>query len=254
MNMDSPLADASIHDALTPFAAELQRLTAQLEQWPLASGFEPMGGQAVGELLDDLQTLEQSLLDLREYQAESIERLEALRGDGQDLFGELQSGVASALSGLDERAQSFVADELSEIGDRLGDKIEEVGEAARELLDASHAECVSSLSSAAAERISQAGTNATEVAEGLHALIETETADAIRDACEETVGRIAGTAKKSAEDALGSVAAELAENIALSQISTTVMATVSPILPQLVAAKIALTAIREALKILRMGF
>jgi hypothetical protein len=239
----APLIDALRDASALPWLADAD---ASQPAADTGTGMDALN-QALVQLRDQLQDLLAAHTQAGEQCADAASRLEAEFDDRID-------GAADVGERLSSRGEQFAEDDLGDRGDELDgafDDVEEaineqLGSACADLTDDFEADCTAAYSAVGDDLEQRAGTLAQQIETRMDELRERSAAH--------FRGSVEAGARDAVRDAVAGMLDEIATNVVLTQASVAITGAVGPILPQLVALRAAVTAIKAALKLMRGGF
>ncbi len=254
MSAVAPIAASSIED-LAPLidtlrdASALPWLADADSSRPTANSAPALEAlnQALMQLRDQLQELLAAHTQAAEQCADAASQLEAEFDDRID-------GASDVGERLSSRGEQFAEDDLGDCGEELDGAFDDVEEAVNEQLGSACAELIEDFDTDCAAAHASLGEDLEQRASALAQQIETRMDELRQRAAAQFRESVESGARGVVEEAVARMLEEIATNVVLTQASVAITGAVGPILPQLVALRAAVSAIKAALKLLRGGF
>jgi F0F1-type ATP synthase membrane subunit b/b' len=193
---------------------------------------------------------------LEQHASEFGEQVEALRSDF-DTAMESANTLTDTLDAELEESRSVIESLVQDAIEDYAAKLEERRQALREVIEekllAAPVEFAQDVERALTDSLEGAQEIFSIAAENLRTKVTTVVKELMIDARSEARQTIEQKVRKIIEQVLSDLANDVVENAALSQVSVSLTATLSPVLPQLIAAKVVLGEIRSLLEAMRLG-
>jgi DNA anti-recombination protein RmuC len=207
-----------------------------------------------GETREALTSLETQTQSLTQAQNEALESLD---GAAEMLVTEIttqRTGLQESASEVAERSAEFAEADLDSLMQEFQDSLDELTQSLCDSLQEQHRTLLSTCD----DDFAAAGTDAAEAltasANTLAQIVRDSLGDLIARLGEGFRERIEAQARATVADVAARMTTEVAANVALTQASVAITGAVSPILPQLIALRAVVSAIKAALKLMRGGF
>lgn len=214
-----------------------------------------------GEPAHALAAIETQLQELAEHVGALTQAydgaLQALDESSQaleDELDELRSSVQDHQAALEQRGEQFAGSELPDISDAADEGLSQAESRWAQLLGDEHGRLVDAFD----ENLRDASATLGEQLQVRSQALAREVADQLEHVGETAAAafaqRVAQEAREAGEELVKDMGREIAEQMLLSQASIAITGALGPLLPQLVALRMAVGAIKTALKIARGGF